>query len=214
MQVYAEYAFIENFCMDFTLLAAAKLASKNPARYRRLATASVLGACFAIAFPLFGLNGALGIAIKLAAGFIMCAVAGRYQSFKGYAKFTALFTAATFVTGGALIAVFSLAGVSYQGGGGYLISSVPVGIPLFAALCLAIITKRVVGKFKQNKSITASCTIYCGENKAVCSGFYDSGNNVYCGGAPVSIIPPHVAKKLTEEESIKNGVDIHNVQGK
>ncbi|MDE7379976.1 MAG: sigma-E processing peptidase SpoIIGA, partial [Clostridia bacterium] len=86
MQVYAEYAFIENFCMDFTLLTAVKFASKNPARYRRLAIASVLGACFAIVYPLFGLNGVLGIVVKLVAGFLMCALAGKYQSFKGYVK--------------------------------------------------------------------------------------------------------------------------------
>ncbi|MDE7380451.1 MAG: sigma-E processing peptidase SpoIIGA, partial [Clostridia bacterium] len=92
--------------------------------------------------------------------------------------------------------------------------SIPVGIPLFAVLCLTFIIKKVAKKFAQNKSVTASCVIYCGKNKAVCSGFYDSGNNVYCGGAPVSIIPAYVAKKLTEKERIKNSVDIHTVAGK
>ncbi|MDE6690865.1 MAG: sigma-E processing peptidase SpoIIGA, partial [Clostridia bacterium] len=128
MQVYVEYALVENFCMDFTLLVAAKAAAKNPAKYWRIAAASVLGACFAVVYPLFGLSGAVGIAVKIVSGGAMCAVAGKFQSFKGYLKFTALFTAATFVVGGALIALFSLAGVAYKQGGGFVLSSVPVGI--------------------------------------------------------------------------------------
>ena len=214
MQVYVEYALIENFCMDFTLLAAAKAAAKNPAKYGRIAIASVLGACFAVVYPLFNPGGAVGIIVKLAAGGAMCAVAGKYQSFKGYLKFTAIFTAATFLTGGGLIALFSLAGVSYKQGGGYVLSSVPVGIPLFAALIVALVAIRIKRKFVSNKNVSAYCKIYFKDKSATCSAFYDSGNKVYLSGAPVSIIPAYVAKKLTEGESIKTFADIHTVAGK
>ncbi|MDE7401239.1 MAG: sigma-E processing peptidase SpoIIGA [Clostridia bacterium] len=214
MQVYAEYAIIENFCMDFTLLAAAKAASKNPAKYWRIALASVLGACFAVVYPLIGLGGAVGIIVKLVAGGAMCALAGKYQTVKGYLKFTAVFTAATFLTGGALIAVFSLAGVKYKEGGGYILSSVPIGIPLFAALVLLLIVKRIKQKFVGAKCVAAACKIFVGEKQASCPAFYDSGNKVYCHGAPVSIVPAHIAKKLTEAEGIKTYVDIHTVAGK
>ncbi len=214
MQVYAEYAIIENFCMDFTLLAAAKAVSKNPAKYWRIALASVLGACFAVVYPLIGLGGAVGIIVKLVAGAAMCALAGKYQTVKGYLKFTAVFTAATFLTGGALIAVFSLAGVQYKEGGGYILSSVPIGIPLFAALVLLIAAKRIKQKFVGAKCVAAACKIFVGEKHASCPAFYDSGNKVYCHGAPVSIVPAHIARKLTEAEGIKTFVDIHTVAGK
>lgn len=214
MQVYVEYALIENFCMDFTLLVAAKAASKNPAKYARIGVASVLGACFAVAYPLFGLSGAVGIIVKIASGAAMCAIAGKFQSVKGYLKFTALFTAATFVTGGALIALFSLAGVSYKQGGGYVLSSVPVGIPLFAALMLALVIIKLRWKFVGNKSVSAYCKIYFKDKSAVCSAFYDSGNKVYLGGAPVSIIPSYIAKKLDASGGIKTFAEIHTVAGK
>ncbi|MDE6850129.1 MAG: sigma-E processing peptidase SpoIIGA, partial [Clostridia bacterium] len=194
--MYVEYALIENFCMDFTLLTAAKAAAKNPAKYPRIAIASVLGACFAVVYPLLGLNGAAGIAVKIASGGAMCAVAGRFNSFKGYLKFTAVFTAATFVTGGGLIALFSLACLSYKQGGGYLISSVPVGIPLFAALTVAFAAIRIKRKFVSNKNVSAYCKIFFKDKSAVCSAFYDSGNKVYLSGAPVSIIPEEVAKQI------------------
>lgn len=214
MQVYAEYAIIENFCMDFTLLVAAKAAAKNPATYGRIAFASVLGACFAVLYPLMGLGGAVGIIVKLISGAAICAFAGKYSTVKGYLKFTALFTAATFLTGGALIAIFSLAGLEYKEGGGFILSSVPVGIPLFAALMLVIIIRKIRRKFVGTKCVAAACRIYVGGKQASCPAFYDSGNKVYCHGAPVSIVPARVAKKLTEAESIKTFVDIHTVAGK
>lgn len=218
MQVYAEYALLENFCMDFTLLVAAKVAAKNPAKYWRIAVAAVLGACFAVVYPLFKIGGSaatvLGIVIKLIAGAGMCAVAGRFQSVKGYLKFTALFSAATFVIGGLLVAVFSLAGVSYQEGGGFILSAVPVGIPLFCTLALVLIIRKVRAKFVSGRTIEAECKIYCGSSVAACRAFYDSGNKVYYHGAPVSIIPASVAKKLNKTDGIKNFVEIHTVAGR
>lgn len=214
MQVYAEYAFLENFCMDFALLAIAKVASRNPAKYGRVAAASALGACFAIVYPLIGVGGALGIAVKIVAGVGMCAIAGRFQTIKGFLKFAAIFTAATFVTGGALVALFSLAGVSYESGGGYILSSVPVGIPLFCVIVLFIAVRKIRAKFVNVSRATADCKIFVKDKSATCHGFYDSGNKVYLSGAPVSIIPAHVAKKLTETEGIKTFVDIHTVAGK
>lgn len=214
MQVFAEYALLENFCMDFMLLYCAKAATKNPAKYFRLFAASVLGASFAVVYPLFGVGGAVGIIIKLAAGGAMCALAGKYQSFKGYIKFTAVFCAVTFALGGGLIAIFSLAGVAYEEGGGFLLTSVPVGIPAFAVLAAAILIKKLKSKVVAAKNIVATCRFYSGEKRAVCVGFYDSGNKVYCKGAPVSIVPRAIAEKLTEIAGIKTCVDIHTVAGK
>ena len=214
MQVYAEYALLENFCMDFTLLYAAKAAVKNPAKYPRICVASALGACFAVVYPLIGIGGAIGIVIKLVAGALMCAVAGKFQTFKGYVKFSAVFAAASFLVGGALLALFSLAGAEYRQGGGFIISSVPVGIPMFAAVTAAIIIKRVRNKFSAGKSaVTAYCKIYSGNSSATCAAFFDSGNKVYFNGSPVTIVPAYVAKQLTDEKSIKNYVDIHTVAG-
>ncbi len=214
MQVYAEYAIIENFCMDFSLLVCAKAATKNPAKYFRIAIASALGACFAVVYPLFGLGGVLGVAVKVAAGAGMCALAGKYQSFKGYLKFTAVFTASTFVLGGALIAAFSLAGVKYGEGGGVILSSVPIGIPMLCAVALIAVIKKIRKKLAHVASGEATCKISLDGKLAYCSAFYDSGNKVYLSGAPVSIVPRYVAKKLIGGKRIKRYVEIHTVAGK
>ena len=215
MQVYAEYAFVENFCMDFVLLFCAKAATKNACGYRRLAVASALGACFAVIYPLFNLNAAWGMTVKITSGLAICATAGKYTRVAGYAKFAAVFTALTFMLGGALIAIFSLTGASYQGGGGYIVSSVPIGIPLFFALVLSVLISRAAKKFiSENARGEYYCTVKIGEKSASCTGFYDSGNRVYCGGKPVSIIQKDVAEKLIDTQGIKTFVDIHTVAGK
>lgn len=213
MQVYVEYAILENFCMDFALLTAAKAATKNPARYLRIAFASAAGACFAVCFPLFGLSGGWAVAVKILSGVLLAAVAGKYASFKGFLKFAAVFAAMTFLTGGALIAIFSLADISYLEGGGYLISSVPVGIPLFAVVCLAAAIKKLAAKRKERGAVEAKCKIYYNGRCAVCKGFYDSGNRVYMDGAPVTVAPKHVALQLTDCGRIKSFAYVHTVAG-
>lgn len=215
MQVYVEYALIENFCMDFCLLFCAKAVTKNPSGYFRLIIASALGACFAIVYPLFGLGQVWGVVVKIISGMFICLIAGKYSRIIGFVKFTAVFTAATFLLGGGLIAFFSLTGVSYQEGGGFLLSSVPVGIPLFCALILAIIIKTVAKKFIAARSAgECKCKVVVGEKSAECPAFFDSGNRVYSGGKPVSIIPRDVAEKLVDVSGIKTSVQIHTVAGK
>ncbi|MGN0804211.1 MAG: sigma-E processing peptidase SpoIIGA [Candidatus Coproplasma sp.] len=213
MQVYIEYALAENFCMDFILLLSAKWATKNTASYWRVALSSALGACFAVVFPLFSLNAGLGVIIKIAFGFLMCAIGGKYSTFKGYLKFSLTFTAITFLTGGLLIALFSLANLSYEQGGGYLISSVPIGIPIFAVTVIEIVIKKLCSKIALRRSVEAVCKITCGKNSVVCKGFYDSGNKVFLNGSPVTVIPSYVAQMLTDVKSIKTFAKIHTVAG-
>lgn len=213
MQVYIEFALLENFCMDFALLCAAKAAVKNPARYLRITLASALGACFAVGFPLLALSGVWAVAVKIASGCVLAAIAGKFNSAKSYAKFTIAFTAATFVTGGALIALFAITGVSYSSGGGYILSSVPVGVPLFAVACVVIIAKKIAAKRALNTATEVKCKIYCNGKCAVSRAFYDSGNKVYLGGSPVSVAPRHVALQLIDCTGIKTFAYVHTVAG-
>lgn len=213
MQVYVELAIVENFCMDFTLLFCAKLVSKNRAGIFRLCIASALGAAFAVVFPLFKLQAVWSILIKLLLGLIICAVAGKYGSFKAYIKMSALFLGFTALLGGALIGVFSLAGISYAEGKGYFLSSVPIGIPLFCALLLIILARRIAAKLKKAGKTTVLCKIWSGEKFVELSGFFDSGNKVYHMGQPVSVIPQFAAKKIIDENRIKGAVKIHTVAG-
>ena len=213
MQVYIELAVIENFCMDFTLLYCAKLAAKNPAHVLKVALGAALGAAAAVLIPLCSLKGAAAVAVKILSGFVICFAAGKFKNFKSYVVYSGVFLGFTAVLGGALIGIFSLAGLEYGEGGGYVISSIPVGIPLFGALCLIIFARKIAAKLRRGGRTEVRCRIYSGEKHIELSGFFDSGNKVYHGGCPVSVIPLTEAMKLVDESRIKDKVKIHTVAG-
>lgn len=213
MEVYVELALAENFCMDFTLLYAAKIGSKNIAGFKRIAVAAVLGACFAVVMPLSNIGGAWSAVLKILSGLLICFIAGRFKSIKDYLKFAGVFLALTALLGGALIAVFSIAGWEYSSGQGFILSSVPIGIPLFFALLLIILARRIAAKLKRADRAEVSLRIMNGDKEAALTGFFDSGNKVYSGGEPVSIVPQKTAEKITDINRIKSGVKIHTVTG-
>ena len=211
MQVYVELALLENFCMDFTLLYCAKVASRNGAHLFRLVVASVFGACFAVVFPLLKLGAVLSIILKILSGLAICAVSCKFVSFKAYIKLTAIFLAFTALLGGALIGVFSLAGIGYSADTGYILSSIPIGIPLFGALMLFIFARTLAKKLKRTDKAEVHCTVQKGDKSISLSGFFDSGNSVYLSGQPVSIIPLDKAKKIIDDKRIESYVKIHTV---
>ncbi|MBD5631879.1 MAG: hypothetical protein HDP34_01430 [Clostridia bacterium] len=213
MQVYVELAILENFCMDFTLLYAAKVAAKNAASVFRIFLGACLGACFAVVFPLFKLGVVWSVVLKILSGLVICVIAGKFKSFKAYLKFAGAFVGFTALLGGALIGVFSLVGISYISGEGYLLSSVPIGIPLFGALLIIIGARKLAARLKKNHKNEVICRIYAGQSQVELHGFFDSGNKVYCRGAPVSVIPKAAAEKLLTEARITGGVKIHTVAG-
>lgn len=213
MQVFVELALLENFCMDFTLMYCSKLVAKNPASIWRIVLCSAVGACFAVVFPLFGVSGVWAVVIKIISGFIICLLGGKFKGIKAYFKLTAAFLGFTFVLGGGLIAIFSLTGLNYLQGNGYILSSVPIGIPLFAALILVILARKIALRLKNIKRVAVDCKIYSGERSVKLSGFFDSGNKVYHLGQPVSVIPLLSAIKIIDESRIKDEVKIHTVSG-
>lgn len=213
MQVYIELALVENFCMDFTLLYAAKVISKNQASVWRLVLGAVFGACFAVLFPLFKLSGAWAVVVKIASGFALCLISCKIKGIKSFIKFCGFFFILTALLGGALIGVFSLAGLDYKAGEGYMLSSIPIGIPLFGGLLVIIGAKKLAERLKKTHKNTVICRIYAGQSKVEIKGFFDSGNKVYSGGVPVSVIPETTAEKLIDKKRIKESVKIHTVAG-
>lgn len=213
MQVYIELAMLENFCMDFTLLYCAKLISKNAASIKRTAVAASFGACFAVVFPLVGAGPYLAVFLKLASGLIIALIACKLTTFKGFLKFAGAFAALSAALAGVLYGIFSLAGVAYFEGAGYILSSVPVGIPLFCALVMLLAVRALKNKFFKGGKKQVDCRIFSAKGGVNLKGFFDSGNKVYFRGAPVTVIPPSAAEKLVDVAGIKDGVKIHTVAG-
>lgn len=213
MQVYAELALIENFCMDFTLLFAAKTVSKTPSSVKRLCVAAAMGACFAVVYPLIKMPAALGVAVKLISGLALCLIGGRVKPLKAYLKFTAAFFIFSALLAGGLIGLFALTGWEALEGGGFLISSVPIGIPLFGALLIILGAKNLAARLSKNCKNNVICRIYAGQLQAEVSGFFDSGNKVFSRGEPVCVFPKSALEKILTAVRINENVKIHTVAG-
>lgn len=202
--------------MDMTLLVGTKGITKNPASYGRLAFAALAGGAFAVLYPLLGIGNVwLQTGVKLLGGVAVCAIGGRFSGAGGFIKFTLIFLALTALVGGALVALFALAGAQYVAGQGYALSSVPIGIPLFCGMLIVLAVRKVAARFTRTHSVNVvKCRIVVGERCAEVEGFFDSGNKVHYRGVPVSVAPRAVAEKLTDVARIQSCVAIHTVSGR
>lgn len=214
MQVYVELVLVENFCMDFTLLYCAKRITKNRVPFNRLIVPSLIGALVAVVAPLLPLNGVWGTAFKICSGAIICLFVGGYSGVKEYLLFFFSFLFISFLLGGGLIAIFSLSGSGGLQGDGYFLSQTPVGIPLFFALQLSVLVKKISNTLvSKNVKNSVRCRICLNEREISIKGFFDSGNKVYYFGSPVNIIPRKDAEKLVDIGGIKTFAFIHTVAG-
>ena len=213
MQVYAELAVLENFCMDFTLLYAAKTAVKNRAGAGRIALASACGALFAVVFPLLKTGAVLAVIIKILSGIALCLIAAKADGLKSFIKFAGAFLIFSAILAGLLLGLFNLTGWSYEEGEGFLVSSVPIGIPMLMSLCVIAGAKKLAARLKKTHKNDVICRIYAGQLLAEVKGFFDSGNKVYIKGSPVCVVPEEVILKLSEKVRINEKVKIHTVAG-
>lgn len=213
MQVFVELALLENFCMDFVLLFSAKTICKVRTHFLRIAIAAIFGGVCGVVLPIFNLSNIFEFAIKIILGAIICLISCKFKSFKAYFKLTAVFFLLTLFLGGALIGIFNLCGFDYVQGQGYLISSIPIGIPLLFALLLYLFARKLAQKLKKSENSQVSCKIFINDKFISITAFFDSGNKVYHLGQPVSIIPISTAQKIIDVNCIKDSIKIHTVAG-
>lgn len=183
MTVYIEYVLIDNFVIDFFLLSATHIITGKRGKtvYRIIAAAS--GAVFALIYPLISDFGALTVIFKIASGFTVVFAAAKYNSVKDYFVNAALFFALTFFTGGAIIGIYSVFGISYSGETAIAIAAFPV--------YAVIKTFKSVFRFfcvrAGEEKNTYDCEITLNGNSVKLKGFMDTGNSLYDGDSPVVV---------------------------
>ena len=106
MEIYVEYAILENLLLDGALLLLALLAVRQKICVWRLCLAAAVGAVFAIVFPLLSLPPWAALTLKFLVGALLCVIAVKKQNGRGrYVLTMILFYAFSFCFGGGLIAV-------------------------------------------------------------------------------------------------------------
>ncbi|MBO5736792.1 MAG: sigma-E processing peptidase SpoIIGA [Clostridia bacterium] len=201
MEIYIEYALIENFLYDFTLLMLAFMGARIKVKWRNLVFSACVGAIFAVIYPLLRLPVTLGVAVKMATGALLCLLAfpriSTRQQWGRYLLTTALFFAFSFGFGGTLLVVYGPLSMGEKVPS-YLVF---IGFSLLLALGVWLVKRLYARRAIFRRVYT--CTLSSGENHVEADGFYDSGNLATKNGVPVCFVSPALIYDLIGEEILK-----------
>ncbi|MBR2376279.1 MAG: sigma-E processing peptidase SpoIIGA [Clostridia bacterium] len=210
MEVYIEYAFIDNFIIDFILLKLSTKCAKIKTSILRIAVVSIIGSVIAILLPLISVNKIFILPIKITLGLLLSYLSGSFLKFKDYLLSTFYFFAFTFLSGGAIIALFNFASIDYES---YFIlnynSFMPIGVTFLivylASKCLIILANRLV-KSLERENYVRKCVVVINGKKILAQGFIDTGNKLYDNltGLPVIVASKLFIKKLAFENLLPN----------
>ena len=155
MEIYVEYAILENCLVDGALLYLAQAAARMKVSFARLLISSAVGGGFALLFPLLSLPPFLGWLLKLLCGALLCVIALKKQKGGGrYALTMLLFYAFSFCFGGGLLFVLQGTGAEYYTvAGGGVVTRVPVGILLASVAVFTAVCRWGIRKLYARKSI-------------------------------------------------------------
>jgi sigma-E processing peptidase SpoIIGA len=217
VEIYIEYALAENFLLDAMLLWLSLKAAKQKIIFWRIALASVLGAVFAVVFPLLDVGKAFAYILKFAVGILICLIAVNGKGIGRYALTALLFFGFSFALGGALLAVYSAFSIEYgKNENGYLTESVPVGMVLggsFVFCVLAVALIKALYRRRALRRFVYPCKVTLGERSVKADGFLDSGNRAKVNGTPVCFLSPDLAFDLLDDKCMTEEMTIVTMSG-
>ena len=202
MQVYIEYALLDNFIIDFLLLKISYKASRVKSGKLRLFIASVTGAIIAVLFPLLSLNLPFLVILKVLSGMLIVFIGGSYVKLSAFFTAFIYFLFFTFLSGGVIIAVFILAGIDYTLY--YSLnydSAIPIGVTvLFVYLStqgLLYLIDRIA-TVKETQNFLRKCEVIIKGKKIKVNGYIDSGNKLYdeLTGLPIIVASQKFIKNM------------------
>lgn len=189
MTVYIEYVLVNNFIIDFLLLKATFKTTGLSVSSKRLFFCALFSATATLLFPLISLRAIITTPLKICFGALIVALSAKFQTPKSYYVNLTVFFFYTFLTGGALMGVYSLLNIPINNELLVAVSCLPVYLVyLFARKVVEFIyRKKHVQAFVMDVEITVN-----GKTKK-CKGFLDTGNGVYDDGSPVVFMSKNLA---------------------
>lgn len=179
MDLYIEYAIADNLLIDLLLLKESAAILKIKTKFLFIALSACIGTAFAVIFPLFNIGGLYSFLLKLACGALMCFIAAKHRSFRGYLLYFNVFLLATFILGGTSMGVLYLMGINDVERAYSQTEILPVGVPIFIGYLIFVVVRKFA-KRVSDSAITVCGLIDC---ELVVRGvifkmkaFFDSGN--------------------------------------
>ena len=202
MEIYIEYAFLENFLLDGALLSLSAYAAKIKCPWGKICFSAAFGAVFAVIFPLLKLSFFGGAVLKWSVGFLLCMpIAGKFRTKKDWSRYcmvSVIFMGLSFGFGGALLGVYN--GFSLSGlGSSFSLTRAPSIVVFlgffFLSLSVVWLTKKIYAR-RAIVNKLFSCSVIHGEKSIRAEGFLDSGNLAVKNGIPVCFLSPELIYEL------------------
>ncbi len=196
MNVYVEYAFLDNLSMDCLILYLTTTSLQLPIRWYRILFGGVVGSVTALLSV--ALQGVLLYVAKFLSLLLMCIATVGF----GKKLFWSILTtcAYTFVLGGAIVGAFNLSSESLVSGVIYQ-SDLPLFCYFFAILFVVVVAKLLIVYVKDVKKIAQNivkCHVVLDSAQAV-NALYDSGNNATCYGLPLCFVSKKFAREFAQK---------------
>ncbi len=209
MIVYIEYALIENFLIDGGLLLLSLRLLKRRISLLKISLSALLGAGFALVYPLLSLPDPLSYLLKFLVGILLVLLACKRENNAGrYATNVLSFFFVCFLFAGFLFAfndLFSKTGQKISLGGLF-------GGGVIFCFLLVKFAKKLYFKRKIN-GFLYDCELFSGNNRLAVKGFLDSGNMASFKGSPVCFLSEKLLLELIEVGQVCNEMQILTVNG-
>lgn len=180
MTVYIDVIFLENLVINYIILYATGIISKAKIKQSRLVIASIIGALYSIIYYIINLKLYSSIIIKVILSIVIIYVAFNSKNIKTLSKQIVLFYLASFVFGGASIAIIYMVNsqnITIQNGvlvGRYTIQTVLIGIII--AYITIIIAYNIIRRKISKKDLICKIKVKLNDKEISTDAMIDTGN--------------------------------------
>lgn len=202
MTVWIENVIFQNFILDGSFLFLAQKTMRVKIGKIRLFIASLLGAAFALFFPLFTLPDIAVIIVKFLFGILLCLTGTRAKGVRTNVLVILFFYLYAVSYGGILYALYDSVGAEEREKHEFVFAAVAL-VPFFILICL--ISARTLYKRFAKRKLFYLCKIRLGENIVETRGLYDTGNGLTYKENPVCVLSSRLAERLTKGEQTEEG---------
>ena len=210
MSIYIDIILIENLIMNYIILYATAIISKNKVYHLRKILASLIGAIYVIIQYISKLNIYSNIIIKIILSIIIVIVAFKSQNFKSMFKQLILFYVTTFTFGGVatyLIYVIKPTNIIIKNGmyvGTYILKVIFIGA-IIGSIILIIAFKMTKNKITK-KDMICQIKIRLNKKEKTINAMVDTGNMLKepITGNPVVVVEKSVLYDLMPKDILNN----------
>ena len=217
MEIYIEYALLQNFIIDALLLYLALNISKQPISYKRICISALCGAGFALLFPLLSLTKFFAFLLKFSVGAFLPFLATKPKKQGGmYALSFVFFFALTFFFGGALTAFYQIFQLDYSFQNGYIAETQPLSLVLCGCIILSVFTIKITQKLYFERKIRCfyyQCELITPLKTIKAIGFLDSGNLACFSSIPVCFLTPKLLLEVIDTGQVFDEMQITTING-